>query len=775
MVRLVKLIFFITGFNALLLQVVWGKVLSQEIGSDLNSSTIVVSIFMLGLGLGGYFGSLLSPRLINPFKFFLLAEIAITIFGVFSIKLIKYIGIFAASNLYGPGEYHSYFKEFILYFSLLLPSTILMGSSLPLLTEACGRLNNFSENVGKLYSYNIFGAALGALITGLYLIGRFGYKATVLYSSIITFCVLLIILLSYNQTLVSKGADCIKNAVALKRSEIYHRSNILVLTISFFIGFATLGYEILYFRIFVTYFSATSYVFPIVLSAYLILIMLGSFTAGLALSKKLNIRTIIFTSLLGTLITTPVVYNGPLFFKLLNVDLASLFFRTYFGSKTFYDYAFQVGIYAFLFMLPVFFMSLIFPVLVNLYSNNKANGDGHDVGVCYLTQCIGNFVGTLATTFVLVPQFGTIFTANFLLIIFCSSVVWILILSCKKKLIPLAIGIMLFTFYVEHMLIAPDFYKNFLYTDGLAPTEIIEDREGAALVYGPISVHSNDYVDTYYRVNIGSEPSTSFPSSQHLLKVWPVDVALSLMKSPPNNILLIGIGAASQALVIKSIYPNVNVTIVELVESLIDQMNKYGSNDLKLLLASSNVVVTDGRRFVNKAASNEVLYDYVQIGVFRTTTAGAGNLFTREFLQSVKKIMSDDGVLSFNASLPAVKAGINVFDGALIVAPKQSAVADAFFYNNDNLTFTKFNEDYTKFHKLLDSGSYRRLDSAVPPNAFVFLGADDLKIMLHEITEQRDDLVASENFIITNSMFKNAEDSRHWPHNRLAHPLILQR
>jgi predicted membrane-bound spermidine synthase len=45
-------IFFLSGFSSLIYQVVWQKALSQIIGVDHVSVTLIISLFMLGLGLG---------------------------------------------------------------------------------------------------------------------------------------------------------------------------------------------------------------------------------------------------------------------------------------------------------------------------------------------------------------------------------------------------------------------------------------------------------------------------------------------------------------------------------------------------------------------------------------------------------------------------------------------------------------------------------------------------------------------------------------------------
>lgn len=45
--------FFISGCSALIYQVSWQRALYGLIGVDMDSITIIVSVFMLGIGVGG--------------------------------------------------------------------------------------------------------------------------------------------------------------------------------------------------------------------------------------------------------------------------------------------------------------------------------------------------------------------------------------------------------------------------------------------------------------------------------------------------------------------------------------------------------------------------------------------------------------------------------------------------------------------------------------------------------------------------------------------------
>jgi len=154
--RLVMLPFFISGLAALTYQVAWQRLMFVAFGVDLESVTIIVSAFMLGLGSGALMGGRLAdryPEAVIPL--FALAEISIGIFGLLSPALIAMVGASTVqlSILWVAGA----------NFLLLLLPTSLMGATLPMLVAFLVRSNrNVGLSIGALYAVNTLGAALGA-------------------------------------------------------------------------------------------------------------------------------------------------------------------------------------------------------------------------------------------------------------------------------------------------------------------------------------------------------------------------------------------------------------------------------------------------------------------------------------------------------------------------------------------------------------------------------------------------------------------------------------
>src|ERR1039457_7000124 len=87
--------FFLSGFPALLYQLVWQRALFTIYGINIESVTMVVSAFMLGLGLGSLVGGWISERPRVPLLMaFGVIELGVAVFGIFSLRVFQFVAQF---------------------------------------------------------------------------------------------------------------------------------------------------------------------------------------------------------------------------------------------------------------------------------------------------------------------------------------------------------------------------------------------------------------------------------------------------------------------------------------------------------------------------------------------------------------------------------------------------------------------------------------------------------------------------------------------------------
>lgn len=166
-------LFFLSGGAALIYQVVWQRSLFALYGVNVEAVTIVVSAFMLGLGLGSLVGGTLSKRADAPLPlWFGLVELGIGAFGLISLQLFHWVGA-ATAGAQG-------LATFALSFGLVLLPTLLMGSTLPMLVAyAVQSSHNVGKSVGMLYFINTLGSAVASMLAGVWLLGAFGQTGSV--------------------------------------------------------------------------------------------------------------------------------------------------------------------------------------------------------------------------------------------------------------------------------------------------------------------------------------------------------------------------------------------------------------------------------------------------------------------------------------------------------------------------------------------------------------------------------------------------------------------
>jgi predicted membrane-bound spermidine synthase len=176
-------LFFASGFAALLYQVVWQRALFTLYGTNVESVTVIVTAFMLGLGAGSLAGGRISrdPRR-DVARLFALAEVGIGAFGLVSLSFFQWIARHTATlPTFGMGA---------VVLTVLLVPTALMGATLPLLVAgAVRRSTSVGASVGNLYFVNTLGSAFAALAASVVLLHALGMRQTVLVAVGINFVI----------------------------------------------------------------------------------------------------------------------------------------------------------------------------------------------------------------------------------------------------------------------------------------------------------------------------------------------------------------------------------------------------------------------------------------------------------------------------------------------------------------------------------------------------------------------------------------------------------
>ena len=159
----------LSGLTALGAEVVWTRLLSLLFGPTIYTFSIILAVFLLGLGLGSGLGSFLSRKLRR-------ADFALAACQILLLLAIPF-GAYMMTEVipfWFPGRfaYQSIWERMTLDLirggAAMLPATLLWGASFPLALAAAGlRERDPGRLVGGIYAANTLGAIVGVLLFSL--------------------------------------------------------------------------------------------------------------------------------------------------------------------------------------------------------------------------------------------------------------------------------------------------------------------------------------------------------------------------------------------------------------------------------------------------------------------------------------------------------------------------------------------------------------------------------------------------------------------------------
>src|SRR4051794_3640455 len=246
--------------------------------------SIVLSVFMTGLGLGSWLGGRLIKRYEHsspavPLRLYGTLELIIGCSGfiapaliIFGYHLLRDAG---RSLAWGSSVYYLLSGTWILI--ALLPWTTCMGATFPFAMAAIRKLHpDASEHsFSYLYLANVLGAILGTLIPAFVLIELFGFRGTLYIASAMN-ASLAVGVFALSSSARAKSAGTISAAqLSQPRAESSREPGALLLL--FTTGLCSMAMEVVWVREYTVYLGNVVYAFATILALYLAATFLGSY------------------------------------------------------------------------------------------------------------------------------------------------------------------------------------------------------------------------------------------------------------------------------------------------------------------------------------------------------------------------------------------------------------------------------------------------------------------------------------------------------------------
>jgi SAM-dependent methyltransferase len=625
-------LFLISGFAALIYQIVWQRVLFTAYGVNIESITIIVSLFMFALGLGALAGGALSKRLPGraPLLFFC-CQMGIGLFGLVSLPLIR---LLSAATLHG-----SLLEVSAVVFALLCIPTLLMGATLPILV---GHVHRFYRNVGKtvglLYCINTIGSAIACFLTADVLFVLTGQQGAVLVAAACNLTVGVLVW-RYARQLARGGpvgmplrdADEPPDAApagagARPRGGLSHRAFVLFFAAA--AGYISLSQEIVWMRLVSYMTGGRPTVFAHVLGFFLIGVAMGALLAKRVCERRF-----------GAGGASPVRFVGGML-----MASAIFYYFSIVGTATLNRFSGPAGLAVTHVVVAVvsFLLGGIFPVLCH-YGARAGRSVGLAVSHLYMANIVGSTLGPLVTGFVLMDYLSTdrIVLGLSAAALLLGGAGYALGLRRWRPAAPAAAAVAAGLLLASH----PGLYDELLEKLHLggAPgpyAHRVENRSGI------VTVAADPDGDIIYGGGVYDGRFNTDPviDSNGIRRCY----MIAALHREPRHVLEIGLSGGSWARVVANYRPLRKLTSVEINPGYFEIIRRYEEHRTLLDDPKVTIHVDDGRRWLNRNPGAR--FDLIVQNTTFHWRSYATNLLSEEYMRLCRRHLKPGGVVYCNAT-----------------------------------------------------------------------------------------------------------------------------
>ena len=600
--------FFVSGFCSILYEIVWLRLSMAQFGVTSALVSIVLSMFMAGLGLGswgsGYAIRKYGDRIKTPpLRLYAFTELLIGI----SALVVPYQLLWGRSLLERMSISSSWAYYLVAGFWIaltLVPWCACMGATLPIGMLAIK--NNFNQESPRSFSFlylaNVLGAVAGASVP-LLLIEIWGFRGTLRVGAILNGLLFASAVALTMRRSASKGISPsteVSNLRAARREPVGDKKLLVLL---FTTGLTSMGAEVVWIRQFTPYLGTVVYAFATILGVYLASTFIGSRLYRYSTHTHEREVTLVW-GVLGLVTLLPLLTASPQFhprefhvYQLLRLVLGIGPFSVILGFVT--------------------------PMLVDRWSG----GDPDRAGRAYAVNVLGCIFGPLVAGFILLPLIGERWA------LFAFALPWLVIGMIPRWSVgaegaarqrwqrSLAYGLTV----VALVLV----FTSQGYEDQFAERQVLRDNTATVIATG-------EGMEKRLLVNgIGITYLTP------MTKVM-AHLPLAFLDHSPRNALVVcfGMGTTYRSLMSW----NIAATGVELVSSVPRLFWYYHADGSELLRSPlSHIVIDDGRRYLERTSEQ---YDVITIDPPPPVeAAGTSLLYSKEFYSTIKQRLSAGGIL----------------------------------------------------------------------------------------------------------------------------------
>src|SRR3989344_5382836 len=610
---------FLSGFAALVYEIVWFRKLHLVFGVSSLALATVLSSFFFGIAMGSFLGGKYinehtSVRKTAKSYAFVELLIAVSVLIVpFALDYVKPILVYFFNI--GISDFSFYMIRFLLSFLILALPSIFIGATFPILLRLyVEERNETKKGVSLLYLFNTLGGFFGVIAAGFFLIKFFGMNAAL---GIAMFLNLTISFFAFKY-----GKKYNKKVIENKEVLYYSEGNKILLLLFFLSGFSALAYEIVWGRLLVLQFFGTIYSTSILIALFLLGIAIGS----LLYHKFFNAAKLSHFVVLEIIVSVYAIIGLFIYGILVKQELLSF-------ENDILKLILFAGVIVFI---PCSIFGIIFPLISN-YILKMSKDLGKSMGVLYSINTIGGIFGAFFAGFIFIPFFGlknSILVLSFMSFAIAIGALYISDVKIKKYLFKL---VLIFIIILFVSMSVPSEYGLDELKDGVSMPYYDEGRSAAVSV-----IEDNRTEKTFYRLYIDNQEVAAdtpvLALDSKILAHLPL-----LMHENPKKVLTVGFGSGgtSYSMLLHDLD---RVDAVEIEEKVIEASKFFKSLNHDVLKDKRlNIIIDDARSYLELT---EEKYDVISTDVTNIRYYSNSNLYTKEYFELIKKRLNEEGVVS---------------------------------------------------------------------------------------------------------------------------------
>lgn len=623
-------LFFASGAATLVYQVLWQRQLTALFGADAHATAATLTAFFGGLATGSWLAARAGDRgLRDPLRTYALLELGIALAALLPLALAPtWTALLPALvEIAPPGSLQAVALKLVATAVFLLPPTVLMGATLPVLGQVLVRERaRLAETTALLLGCNTLGAAAGALAAGFWLPFAIGVRATTMcaVATNVLVCAAALVLRARIASVPSPPRES-----AAHDAQVTHDPSGAVLTdrtvllIAFVSGFATLALEVLWTRMFALVLNNSAAAFAAILVVLLLGLACGALVAGWLCRRSRGHVDV----LLALLVLCGVAVGATP--HLLSWATDGLSYVRNDGGYAAYLGA-VAALVALVTFVPAVLRGTILPCTLRILRDGSRT-TASLLGRASTINTAGGIAGALAAGFVVLPTSGL--WGGIRAIAALDLVLAVALASRLARPRPLAIAL---AALATLLTVLDPARLPVVRLDVRKAESLHETWQGANGVVAVIARPDDLRIEVDGSYTLGGRSARAYERTQ-------ADLPL-LIAGRPGSAFFLGLGTGITAAAALR-HPLAELTTAELIPEVVTASRKYFRDDAGALYDDprSRVVVGDGRQIL---AAEPRRYDVIVSDLFVPWHAGSASLYAREHLATVRSRLNEGGTFA---------------------------------------------------------------------------------------------------------------------------------